>query len=153
MRQPLLYAALAALTAGIASAQQPDAPALARGGFAEVHGWVMRAAEMVPAERYTYRPVATVRSFAQLIGHLADSYDYYCARAAGRNLQWTEGDSTVTDKNALIARLRRAGEACTAVYAGTAALPPLLANVTHTHLHYGNMVTYMRMLGLVPPSS
>jgi uncharacterized damage-inducible protein DinB len=113
----------------------------------------MRAAEMVPAERYTYRPVATVRSFAQLVGHLADSYDYYCARAAGRNLQWAEGDSTVTDKNALIARLRRAAEACTTVYAGTAQLPPLLANVTHTHLHYGNIVTYLRMMGLVPPSS
>ena len=31
--------------------------------------------------------------------------------------------------------------------------PPLIQNLGHTNLHYGNLITYMRMLGLVPPSS
>jgi hypothetical protein len=32
-------------------------------------------------------------------------------------------------------------------------LGALLANVSHTNLHYGNIITYMRMLGLAPPSN
>lgn len=34
--------------------------------------WVTKAADMVPAEKYTYRPADTVRTFGQLIGHIAD---------------------------------------------------------------------------------
>jgi hypothetical protein len=39
------------------------------------------------------------------------------------------------------------------VYAGTGDIGQLMANVAHTNLHYGNLITYIRMLGMVPPSS
>jgi hypothetical protein len=39
------------------------------------------------------------------------------------------------------------------VYAGTGNIEQLMANVGHTNLHYGNLITYIRMLGMVPPSS
>ena len=38
-------------------------------------------------------------------------------------------------------------------YVATGLAGPLMANITHANLHYGNVITYMRMLGLVPPSS
>jgi uncharacterized damage-inducible protein DinB len=136
-------------------AAHDDPAAAMRGGFAEVSDWVTRAAELVPAERYGYRPVETVRTFGQLVGHLADSYHYYCSRAGGRNVEWADPvEKGSQDKAVLMGKLRDATDACTAVYAaGGRQARELLANVGHTNLHYGNMVTYLRMMGLVPPSS
>ncbi len=156
MRQ-LTLVALAGLLAGPALAQQPDPNdprALLPHGFAEVTGWVVRAAEMVPADRYGYRPAPTVRTFGQLVAHLADANAYYCGRAAGRNLQWSDAtEQGVTDKTALLQALRQSIAACAEVYAGTGQAGPLMVNLMHTNLHYGNIVTYLRMMGLVPPSS
>jgi uncharacterized damage-inducible protein DinB len=60
----------------------PDVSTEMRNGFNEVNGWVTKAAEMVPAEKYTYRPADTVRTFGQLIAHITDSYNYFCANGA-----------------------------------------------------------------------
>ena len=123
-------------------------------GFDEVAGWVAKAAETVPADKYTYKPVGTVRTFGQLIAHLVDSYKYYCDLGAGRNVQWSDAaEKGATDKATLATKLRSAQAACVTVHATSAASPHLLRNFGHTNLHYGNIVTYMRMMGLVPPSS
>ena len=61
-----------------------DTAALFRKGFEEVSGWVTKSAALVPADKYTYRPVQTVRTFGELVGHIADAYDFYCGRAAGQ---------------------------------------------------------------------
>ena len=122
--------------------------------FGELSAWVQRAAEAVPAERYAYKPVETVRTFGQQVAHLIDSYEFYCARAAGREVQWSDAtEQGRTDKATLGPRLRQATAMCTGIYGGTAPPGQLLANIGHTALHYGNIVTYMRMMGLVPPSS
>lgn len=131
-----------------------DPAAALRHGFGEVSAWVGQAADRVPADKYTYRPVATVRTLGELIGHVADSYNYYCAQAAGRNPQWSDAiEKGQTDKATVTAKLKQALDGCNAVYAGAGQLPPLMANIAHTNLHYGNLITYMRMLGLTPPSS
>jgi uncharacterized damage-inducible protein DinB len=126
----------------------------ARRGFVEVSGWVARAAELVPADKYAYRPVATVRTFGQLVAHVADAYQYYCARGAGRNTEWADAiEKGAVTKDAIVQRLKQAADACQPAYEGTGPVAPLMENVGHTSLHYGNMITYMRMLGLTPPSS
>jgi uncharacterized damage-inducible protein DinB len=157
MRKQLTILALGALTAGPLAAQQAgtnDVPAAMRAGFAELNGWMTRAAELVPAEQYNYRPAATVRTFGQLIGHLADSHNYYCARGAGRNVGWSDAiEKGPADKATMVRQLRASIDACTVVYAGTGNFGPLLGNVSHSSIHYGNIVTYLRMIGLVPPSS
>ncbi|HKS06619.1 MAG TPA: DinB family protein [Gemmatimonadaceae bacterium] len=125
-----------------------------RRGFTEVSGWVTKAAELVPADKYSYRPVGTVRTFGEIVGHVVDAYQYYCERGAARNVQWSDAvEKGVKDKAALTARLKTTLAMCTSVYGGTAQMGPLIENIAHTNLHYGNMVTYMRMLGLTPPSS
>ena len=142
--------------AGKVAAQPPADPGMeaARRGFVEISGWVARAAELVPADKYSYRPVATVRTFGQLVAHIADAYQYYCARGAGRTTEWTDTiEKGAVTKDAIVQRLKQASDACTPPYAGTGPVAPLMENVGHTSLHYGNMITYMRMLGLTPPSS
>ena len=135
--------------------QNPSDPALAAAqrGFTEVSGWVARAAAMVPPERYTYKPVASVRSFGELIAHIADGYTYYCARASGKEQQWSDAiEKGAKDKATLAAKLKTAQDACVAASAKVQ-VGPLFENVAHTNLHYGNIITYMRMMGLTPPSS
>ena len=128
--------------------------AAARRSFTEVSRWVLAAANLVPAERYDYRPVQTVRTFGQLIAHVADAYGYYCGRASGRNVDWSDAiEKGPTDKATLLEKLAEAQTECDVVFAGRSSIGPLVENVGHTSLHYGNIVTYIRMLGLVPPSS
>src|ERR687887_591667 len=130
-----------------------DAAGAVRTGFTEVSGWVRQAADLVPADKYTYRPVDSVRTYGQLIAHIADGYNYFCARAAGRTVQWSDAiEKGNTDKATVTGKLQQALDACNQAYA-SGAVPMLMANVAHTNLHYGNIVTYVRMLGLVPPSS
>ena len=140
-----------------ATAQQPAAGDLAKGlhhGFTEVSGWVTKAADLVPADKYSYRPVGTVRTFGQQIAHIADAYNYYCATAAGRKVQWSDAiEKGATDKAALVQKLKQSTDACSAAYGAKSQAGQLMANIAHANLHYGNIITYMRMLGLVPPSS
>lgn len=139
-----------------AQPRQPTdaAAAAALRSFLEVSGWVTAAANLVPADKYGYRPAATVRTFGQLVGHIADAYGYYCARAVGKNVQWSDAiEKGSADKATLVAKLQQSLKACNDTYAGSAEIGPLMENVAHTSLHYGNLVTYIRMLGLVPPSS
>ena len=126
-----------------------------RNGFNEVNGWVVKAAEMVPADKYDYRPVDTVRTFGQMVAHITDSYNYFCAHGVGNKVEWSDAvEKGSTDKDTLLPKLKEAVGRCNAAYAsGNAQLRPLFANVGHTSMHYGNLITYMRMLGLKPPSS
>jgi hypothetical protein len=126
-----------------------------RAGFGEVSGWVTKAAELIPANKYSYRPTTSVRTVGQMLGHIADSYGYYCSRATKRNVQWSDAiEKGVTDKATLAPRLKQAVDSCNAVYAaGTGDVGQLMANIAHTNLHYGNLITYIRMMGMTPPSS
>ena len=73
---------------------------------------------------------------------------------AGQTVQWLDAIETgVTDKATLVQRLGHSIDRCTAAYAGTGQIAPLMANVAHSSVHYGNIVTYLRINGIVPPSS
>lgn len=138
---------------GKTTAQAPESVAALRSGFEELSGWILKSAELVPAEKYTYQPVKTVRTFGQLIAHIVDGQNYYCARASGQKVEWQDvTEKGKTDKATVLPKLKQSMQTCAALY-GTSSAPPLMANIGHGSLHYGNIVTYMRMLGLVPPSS
>lgn len=132
-----------------------DAATDMRSGFNEVNDWVMKAAEAVPADKYSYKPTDTVRTFGQLIAHITDSYNYFCAHGVGNKVQWaTPVENGATDKDTLLPKLKEAVGKCNTAYSSaTPQLRPLFINVGHTSLHYGNVITYMRMMGLKPPSS
>jgi len=132
-----------------------DTAAALRYGFGEVSGWVIKAADLVPAEKYDYRPTPSVRTFGQLIAHIADAQNYYCARAVkGRSVQWSDAvEKGSVDKATLAQKLKQSIDMCNVAYGGAGEVGSLSANVGHTSLHYGNIITYIRMLGLTPPSN
>jgi uncharacterized damage-inducible protein DinB len=135
----------------------------------QVRGFLIRAAEAMPEENYSFKPTPDVRSFGELIGHLANTNYTFCAgprKVASPNKDNIE--KTATTKAALVAALKEAFAFCDPAYemadAGltemvkfgprdVAAGYSLTFNVAHNNEHYGNIVTYMRLKGMVPPSS
>jgi uncharacterized damage-inducible protein DinB len=131
--------------------------------------YLTRAAAAVPESSYTYRPVATVRTFGQIIGHVAGSQYAICAMALGEKAPAEdEIEKTRTTKSALIEALTQSTQYCQKAYTQSDAAvgattdvfgspgsrrSALLLNTTHDFEHYGNVITYMRALGMVPPSS
>lgn len=155
MRHTAIIGALCA-TSAIASAQaKPDSTRMAvTFGFEEVAGWVTKSVDMVPGDKFSYKPVATVRTFGQLAAHVVDGMNWYCGQATGGKTEWSDAaEKGKTDKATVTAALRKAIDACNAQYTGNGRFQPLMANVAHTNLHYGNIITYIRMLGMTPPSS
>ena len=154
MKRGAFLMAVLALAGSSQGAVGQDATAAFKGGLAEVSGWIVKAAELVPEDKYGFKPTANVRSFGQLVGHIADGNNYYCGRAAGTNVQWAETvEKSGANKAALIAKLKESFDKCAAATTASAKPNELLANIGHASLHYGNMIVYLRLQNLVPPSS
>jgi len=130
---------------------------------------ILRSADKMPEEKYGFRPVASVRTYGQVLAHVADGQYEFCGAAAGNHDQKGIEQSAKT-KAEIVAALKTAFAYCDAIWAGmtdakAAELIPAFGgakisrlsmldfNVSHTMEHYGNLVTYMRIQGIVPPSS
>ena len=137
--------------------------------YTMLSGIVIAAAEKMPEESYPFKPTPEVRSFGQLVGHLADSQYFFCSSVAGETAPAGGIEKSKTSKAELVAALKEAVAYCSKTYAGMtdtkgsemmkmmnfdfAKLTVLSANTAHDYEHYGNMVTYMRLKGIVPPTS
>ncbi|HEX4771692.1 MAG TPA: DinB family protein [Bryobacteraceae bacterium] len=173
MRFCFVVAAL--VTPLIAFAQQaPTSPAnpitaSEKGFYGVVSGEVLAAAEKMPEENYSFKPTLDVRSFGQLVGHVADAQYMFCALASGEPNPMKGIEKTKTSKADLVAALKDAMAYCNNAYAAftdaqasqmvkfmnfnVAKVTLISINIAHTDEHYGNMVTYLRLKGIVPPSS
>ena len=150
----LFLGVLVTISPALAQTPGGDVADAVRSGFSDVSGHIAKAAEMVPPDKYTYQPTRDVRTYGQLLAHIIDGYNYFCSVASGKKIEWSDAtEKGTTDKATLTAKLSQATSACAAIYAGKNQLQELVRNNEHTNLHYGNMVTYLRMLGLKPPSS
>ena len=132
-------------------------------------GEVIAAAEKMPEENYSFKPTPDVRSFGQLVGHVADSQYFFCSTATGETTPVSKAEKSKTAKADLVAALKEAVAYCNKAYAAmtdangsqmtklmnfdVAKLTVLSVNTAHAYEHYGNMATYMRLKGIVPPSS
>jgi uncharacterized damage-inducible protein DinB len=141
--------------------------------FGIVKGYITRAAEKMPEEHYSFKPTKDVRSFGQLIGHIADASFGFCAAVAGEKAPMGGFEAPIEKGTTTKADLQKALAAaftyCDKVYAATTdsagtamvkgfwgELPKLSVldfNTAHDFEHYGNIVTYMRLKDIVPPSS
>jgi uncharacterized damage-inducible protein DinB len=164
-----------AQTAPAAAASQPTAGAvlvrLAQGGWTAAKRDIVESADQMPEADYTFKPVDSVRTFGQILAHVADSNYFYCARAKGEAPPVPDGtlEKSATTKAAIVKALGESVAYCDAVYSSlteTSAVElvkmgnnmnprvaPLFNNVAHNSEHYGNLVTYFRIKGMVPPST
>jgi uncharacterized damage-inducible protein DinB len=130
---------------------------------------LVKAAEKMPEENYGFKPTPEVRSFGQIVGHVADAQFMFCSTVLGDGMKPQEIEKSKTSKADLVKALNDAFAYCDKAYDGMtdahatemvkffgrdmAKLTVLSINNAHDDEHYGNLVTYMRIKGLVPPSS
>lgn len=149
-------------------AQQQQAVAAARGSWSSAHDFIVRSGEMVSDADFAFRPVATVRTFGQIVAHVADDEMGWCAQVLGEPMKETGFEKTLRTKADILKAIRDAGTYCAKAYAISdadaarmttiwggrqARIQGLVDNASHDWEHYGNIVTYLRIKGLVPPSS
>ena len=161
----------AAQTARQAATPRPQsgisAVADIRAHWKTISGHVLQSAIDVPEEKYSYKPTPQVRSFAEMFAHVAGAQSMFCAMALGEKPP-AEDAVTATTKAALVEALKKSNADCDRAYAQNDAdvagkvdvfgrqqsrLYALMMNATHDGEHYGNLITYLRMNGMVPPSS
>jgi uncharacterized damage-inducible protein DinB len=170
MKQTALIIAFTTLCAGVISAQAQN-PISA--GQKLLHTMaknnILRSAQKMPEENYSFKPSPDVRTFGQLIAHVADAQYSFCAPLFGKPDPAPGIEKSKTSKADLIQALKDAFAYCDPGYDGLteakagemvkffgteqARVTVLAYNTAHNNEHYGNIVTYLRMKGLVPPSS
>ena len=79
---------------------------------------VIAAAEKMPEESYSFKPTPEVRSFGQLVGHLADANYFFCSTAAGETKPDSDAEKSKTTKADLVTALKDAVAYCNKTYAG-----------------------------------
>jgi uncharacterized damage-inducible protein DinB len=149
----------------------PDNPLSAWNKFAygRVKDRLLRSAEKVPEENYNFRPTEAVRTFGQIVGHVADAQYLYCSLELGEKNPAPKIEHSKTSKADLIAALKDAFAYCDKAYDAmtdtsatqvvklfeddTPKLDVLTVNIIHSMEHYGNLVTYMRLKNIIPPTS
>jgi uncharacterized damage-inducible protein DinB len=163
------------LTATLAMAQPPaaatpDYTATVRSSWNTVKRYVAASAEKMPADQYGFKPSPDVRSFGELVGHLANEHYLLCAPLKGEANPMEKVDfEKTTAKADLVKAINESIAYCDTAYAAAkdeartitqfsatrrgTPFATMLLNVTHDNEHYGNMITYLRMKGIVPPSS
>src|SRR5215813_4091264 len=166
----------------LAMAQQTPAPsasasatsdnpysAFAKIAYTRVSDLLVRSAEKMPEENYSFKPTDGVRTYGQILGHVADAQYMFCSIATGDKNPGLKIEQTKTTKADLVAALKDAVAYCDKAYdtmtdASGAQMVKLFGsdmpklgvlniNNMHNMEHYGNLVTYLRLKNIVPPTS
>ena len=150
----------------------PSMASVVKAMHATIQRDIAEAAASMPADEYSFKPTPQVRSFAELIGHVASANFFFCSQVKGERPTGLANYEKVTDKAALVKALNDSFTYCDSVYGATndenfgqlvkmlgqkpsqaARGAVLFFNTTHNNEHYGNIVVYMRLKGHVPPST
>jgi len=125
---------------------------------------IMKAADAMPESKYSYQPTKDVRSFGEIVTHVADISYFLCSNAKGEANPATP--TTKSSKTEIVAYLKASFDYCDGVYPKftdahlndpadffgfkTNKMFILTQAGNHDALHYGNLVTYLRLNGLEP---
>ena len=165
--KPLSITLLLATFALTCAAQAPLVTE-AKASFNNVKGNILKAAEKMPEESYSFSPTKEERPFSQVVGHIADANTRSCSTVKGEVKQ---GDATSKKAKAeLLAALKASFDLCDAAFDSLTTdaaaaesvtmgrgkrskLSILWGNTGHDMEQYATMSGYLRQKGIVPPSS
>jgi uncharacterized damage-inducible protein DinB len=134
---------------------------------------MLGSAKVMPEAKYSFKPVDTVRTYGQILSHVAGANYEFCAAAKGEKTPFSEDhfEKSATTAAAMMKALQDSIAYCDGAYTALtdasaaqivngpfgggkqARATVLMGNTNHNNEHYGNLVTYLRINGLVPPSS
>lgn len=155
------------LTVPTLQAQENPFSADARQTYALIKDSILRAADRMPAEDYSFRSTPKVRSFGEMIAHVADAQVRMCGVVSGESPK--AGAASKITKPELVAALKASFDYCDPIYASMtdaagaarvrwarwdmSKLGLLNWNISHDNEMYGIIGAFLRLKGLVPPSS
>ena len=165
----LMLAMVVALGAAPLMAAESPITDATKGIFDGLKGNLTKAAEQVSEADYAFKATPEVRSLGQILAHVADANFAMCSGVAGKNPMSESVEKTKTSKADIQKALVDSFAFCEKAYAGLTdasaadmveffgSKRPKLGVLefvnNHNAQHYGNIVTYMRLKGLTPPSS
>jgi uncharacterized damage-inducible protein DinB len=139
----------------------------AKKAYTSIKNNLVSAAEKMPEENYGFKPVPEIRSFGALVAHIADANTFFCGSIKGE--QKTPNAASKTTKADLVAALKEAFEFCDGAYDSLtdasasemvksrmgemSRLGLAYRNIGHDNEEYGYLAVYLRLKGVVPPSS
>jgi uncharacterized damage-inducible protein DinB len=172
MRKVVLTVVALAFSVSTAAAQNPVSDSI-RSSWNEIKRDIKESAEQMPETNYAFKPTPEVRSFGAILAHVAGASYVFCASAKGEKAPFAEADfeKTATTKAAIVKATDDAIAYCDGAFSSltdatagqmvdgpfgsgrVARANPLVGQIGHDNEHYGNLVTYFRLKGMVPPSS
>ena len=134
---------------------------------------LQQSSEIMPEGSYDYRPVDGVRNFGEILAHTAGANYVFCAAAKGEKPPFAEDhfEKTAKTRAAIMKATADSIAYCDGAFTSltdasaaqmvaqpvgtgqTARAAVLVSEIGHVNEHYGNLVTYFRINGIVPPSS
>jgi hypothetical protein len=131
-----------------------------RSSWSNVKRNIRESAEQMPEADYGFKPTPEVRTFGQILAHVAGASYVYCSAAKGEKTPFTEDafEKTATTKAAIVKVTQEALDYCDGAFlalndGNAPGFKALIGQIAHDNEHYGNLVTYFRLKGMVPPSS
>jgi hypothetical protein len=152
----------AAQTAPLASAFRDNAK--------EVGKNLMASADLMPADKYSFKPTPAQMSFGDIVVHLIQGNDFLCGAIGGMKAPTRSKIAATDGKPALVARLSETFQFCDQALAGlddsklTESLPMFggktmpraaveVLTVGDWADHYSQMAIYLRLNNLLPPTA
>jgi len=175
-RTYLAYAVTGLMLSGVAfgqapSAAQPTGPAAeVQGSFARLKVNILKAADEMPAESFQFRPTPDIRTFARVVNHITEAQLHTCGAAnATAPDALAKVPPETADKATIVTALKASYAECDKAFAALtdANLAEMLpagqakrsriglmwGTVSHDNEQYATLALYLRLKGLVPPSS
>lgn len=152
------------------AAQPPSTPpADVQRGYAGLKANILKAADKMPAENYSYRPTPEVRTFARVVNHVTEAQFHSCGAINGTTLPANAVPAETADKATIVAALQASFAECDKAFAGLteanmletfkvgpatrARISLSWGTISHDNEQYATLALYMRLKGLTPPSS
>jgi uncharacterized damage-inducible protein DinB len=144
-----------------------------QGQYATLKRNISGSVDKMSAEHFSFKPVPEVMTYAEMLTHIVETQYGYCSTVKGTTNPGASLDFKVSDKAAVEQLVKDSFAYCDEVFAAVtnenaldmltrgnapnerqlARVNQLTQLIVHGNEHYGNLVTYMRIKGIVPPSS
>jgi hypothetical protein len=135
--------------------------------FAGVKTNVVKLAEKMPEDSYSFRASPDIRTFGELMAHIADAQTRMCSMASGETKQANAASKKT--KAEIVAALKESVATCDSAWdsitpdnalqmikfrnTDRTKIGTLIYNTVHSNEEYGYGAVYLRVKGIVPPSS
>jgi uncharacterized damage-inducible protein DinB len=141
-----------------------------QGSYARLKPNILKAADKMPPDNYSFKPTPDIRTFARVVNHVTEAQLHICGATNNADPSaLPKVPPETADKAVIVEALKASFAECDKAYAALtdanmtemlqagpakrSRLGLLWGNVSHDNEQYATLSLYLRLKGLVPPSS